>query len=153
MAELKERIKQSKFESKGQSGLLHLFSASSLLREQMNQVCKDHGLSVAQFNILRILRGGQPDGYPRCEIQSRMVERAPDITRLLDRLISMGYVRRTRDKNDRRLSVAQITEKGLQNLALLDQPVKQFQEKFEDFLGVEEMDQLIAICAKILKTY
>jgi DNA-binding MarR family transcriptional regulator len=80
-------------------------------------------LSFAQYNVLRILRGAGPGGLPCGEIAARMVNRDPDITRLMDRLEARGLVRRTRDAEDRRVVVGEITREGLTLIKGLDRPV------------------------------
>ena len=84
--ELKDRIKQRNFSNLGQEAILNIIAASSVLRDKQNSILQAHGLSAQQYNILRILKGGPKEGFPRCEIYDRMVEKAPDITRLIDRM-------------------------------------------------------------------
>src|SRR5689334_18026073 len=96
--------------------MLNLFVAVDHLRGKVGDVCGRFGITNGQYNVLRILRGAHPDGHPRCEIAKRMIEKAPDVTRLVDRLEAMGFVERARSKDDRRLSIARITPKGLQLL-------------------------------------
>src|SRR5215204_2537155 len=64
------------------------------MSQRMNDVCRKHGVTHDQYNILRILRGVHPTGHPRCEITKRLISRAPDVTRLLDRLVRQGLVER-----------------------------------------------------------
>ena len=90
----------------------------------MDEACGERGITQAQYNVLRILRGAHPAGYPRGEISARMVDRAPDVTRLIDRLESAGLVERVKAANDRRLSVTRITRAGLSLLAKLDAPIR-----------------------------
>ena len=84
---LKRRLKQQKFSNVEQEGLLNLFIASNYLHSKLEIVCNDFKITLAQFNVLRILKGAHPEGYPRGEIIRRMVEPSPDVTRLIDRLI------------------------------------------------------------------
>ena len=71
------------------------------------------GVTLQQYNVLRILRGSRPDGLPTLGIAARMIEQAPGITRLLDRLERKGLIRRQRCPGDRRQVLCFITEKGL----------------------------------------
>lgn len=109
---LQHWLKQSRFESVQQEALLNLMVAAHFVRKQVAVVCAEFELTAAQYNVLRILKGAHPHGYPRCEIISRMIEPAPDVTRLIDRLAKMGLVQRMPSPDDRRLSIAVITEKG-----------------------------------------
>ncbi len=113
---LSRRLKQSNFASPQQEALLSLAVAASTLNDLMDEICKRHGLTRPQYNVLRILRGVHPQGHPRCEVAHRMVERAPDITRLVDRLQARGFVRRTRGGDDQRQAITHITAKGLKLL-------------------------------------
>jgi DNA-binding MarR family transcriptional regulator len=113
---LSRRLKQSHFSSPQQEALLSLAVAASTLNDLVDEICKRHGLTRPQYNVLRILRGVHPQGHPRCEVAQRMVERAPDITRLVDRLQARGLVRRTRGGDDQRQAITHITAKGLKLL-------------------------------------
>ena len=74
---LKKRLKQEKFSSIEQEGLLNLFIASNYLHSKLDSICNGYQITIAQFNVLRILKGAHPEGYPRGEIIRRMVEPAP----------------------------------------------------------------------------
>ena len=113
---LRNRLRQARFESPAQETVLNLLVASSHVRELIEQACAPLGLSAGQYNVLRILRGAEPGGYPRCEIAHRMIERAPDLTRMIDRLSELGLVERGRSSEDRRHSVTRITRRGLELL-------------------------------------
>ena len=93
-------------------GMLNLLVTGALLNQQAETRFGQFGLSTSAYNVLRILRGS-PDGLPRGEIAERMVNRSPDVTRLIDRLARRGLVRRARARIDRRLSLTHITEKGV----------------------------------------
>src|SRR5215470_9090161 len=108
---LKKRLKQARFEDSVQEAMLNLLVAASHIRERTEQMCLRHNITSAQYNVLRILRGAHPEGYPRCEIATRMVEKAPDVTRLIDRLQQQGLVERVRSEEDRRHSLTKITSK------------------------------------------
>jgi DNA-binding MarR family transcriptional regulator len=146
---LKQRIKQERFESPFQEAVLNLMVASDHIRSKMNQICEDHGITRGQYNVLRILKGVAPGGHPRCEIASRMVERAPDVTRLVDRLEDQGLVERDRSTEDRRLSITKITRKGLK---LIDDLEPEFITAFKDLssrLSKEDCLELSRICESI----
>lgn len=74
---------------------------------------RTEGISLSQYNILRILRGAHPDAIKVSDIADRMIYRDPDVTRLVDRLARQGLARRERDTEDRRVVLVQITEAGL----------------------------------------
>jgi len=151
MSQLSERIKQTKFEGAGQEAMLSIMIASSYLRERLNTICTRQGISLQQFNILRILKGAYPNGYPRSEISHRMVERAPDTTRLVDRLVKAGFVRREKSPDDLRQSIAKITDPGIKLLIRLSEEIKNFHENLEEKLTKETCQDISNGCEEILK--
>jgi len=118
-------IHQTKpFGSLQQQVVLNLMRTSRAVEEGWHRYLKQaQGISPSQFNILRILRGARPHALKISVIGERMVTRDPDVTRLIDRLIKQGLVRRERDTQDRRVVLVEITPAGLALLARLDKPV------------------------------
>jgi DNA-binding MarR family transcriptional regulator len=104
-------------------------------------ILKSEDLSPTQYNVLRILRGS-PEGLPCGEIASRMVNRDPDVTRLLDRLEKRGLVSRCRENKDRRTVMTRITDEGLQLLGRLDEPVQSAHRQQLGHLGRERLRAL-----------
>jgi DNA-binding MarR family transcriptional regulator len=129
--------------------MLNLFVAVDHLRGKVGDVCGRFGITNGQYNVLRILRGAHPDGHPRCEIAKRMIEKAPDVTRLVDRLEAMGLVERARSKDDRRLSIARITAKGLQLLKDMDPDIRAVNTYFSARVSRRDCDELSRICEGI----
>lgn len=146
---LKKRLKQSGFENEAQEALLSILVTANYLHQRINQVCMGLGITHTQYNVLRILRGVYPSGHPRSEIISRMIEQAPDVTRLIDRLEKQGLVERVRGDNDRRLSIARITQKGLQLLERTQPDITSFDMSLQHKLSTEECRMLSALCEKI----
>src|SRR5581483_7743845 len=121
---LKTEIKQTKpFESLETEALLNVARTADFLMRPGAELLKEHDLSPTQYNALRILRGAGKAGLACSEVGERMINKDPDITRLLDRLEERGLVTRARDAHDRRVVTAKITAKALQMLAALDEPV------------------------------
>ena len=120
-AELK---KKHPFESLEQEALLNVLRTSDQLNAEFTKLFNTHGLSGPQYNVLRILRGAGGDGLPCLEIAGQMITRMPDITRLVDRLETAGFVERCRTDADRRVVLVKITPGGLDLLERLDQPVR-----------------------------
>lgn len=114
--------------------------AADLARRHMNAVVEPHGLTLQQFNVLRILRGGGADGLPTLEVASRMVEETPGITRLLDRLERKELIRRQRCPRDRRQHLCWITAKGLALLQKMDRPIARIHE--ETLKGLRTKDRV-----------
>ena len=123
-------LKQSKpFRSIQEQVVLNLMRTTRMVEESWLQHLKrTEGISGSQYNILRILRGARPKAVKISEISDRMINRDPDVTRLVDRLIKQGLVRRERCTEDRRVVFVEITAAGLALLARLDEPVAEYTE-------------------------
>jgi DNA-binding MarR family transcriptional regulator len=100
-----------------------LLQAADALGTEADQLIRSRGLTAAQYNVLRILRGAEPDGLACRGIGDRMISRDPDITRLLDRMEKRSLISRERQTEDRRVIKTRITKAGLDLLKTLDQPV------------------------------
>ena len=123
---LRAEIKQKKpFASPADEAAVDLMRTADVVRRRLGEAIEPHGITHQQYNVLRILRGSSPEPLPTLEIATRMIEQAPGITRLLDRLEAKGLVRRERCKEDRRQVHCWITGPGLELLARLDEPVRE----------------------------
>jgi len=127
---------------------LNLLVASGFVHEFTEKICNPFGITGVQYNLLRILRGVYPEGHPRCEIAERMIERAPDVTRLIDRIEAQGLVERIPSEIDRRQSVTRITKKGLDVVAKIPLE-KEVQKFFGKRITSQDKQELIRICEKI----
>ena len=146
MGRLQQELKQRKpFQSVAQEALLGLMRTTDLVRRQATALVEPHGITLQQYNVLRILRGGGKDGVPTLEVAERMVERTPGITRLLDRLEAKGFVKRQRCPKDRRQHLCWITPKSAALLEKLDGPVVQFGEQLMKGLKQEDRVALIRL--------
>ena len=142
---LLRELRQTKpFPSNRDEAFVAVLRTADVLRWRMAEVIEPEGITLAQFNVLRILRGARPTGLPTLEIGARMVEQSPGITRLIDRLEAAGLVRRERTKADRRQVLCHIDQKGLSLLARLDTTVPQASEVLFAGLGSAEVVRLIA---------
>lgn len=146
---LSRRLKQARFSSAHQEALLSLAVAAGFINDMADAICERHGLTRPQYNVLRILRGVHPDGHPRCEIAVRMVERAPDITRLVDRLQAQGLVRRSRSNRDQRQAITRITPKGLKLLETIQPDLDTQTERLLRNLNDKDSHELARLCALI----
>jgi len=129
MAETIDReIRQTKpFRSLQEQLVINLMRTTRAVEEGWVQYLKrTAGISPSQYNILRILRGARPKAAKISEISDRMITRDPDVTRLVDRLIKQGLVRRERDTDDRRVVLVEITGAGLALLSRLDGPAGEY---------------------------
>jgi DNA-binding MarR family transcriptional regulator len=146
---LRQRIQQEHFGSADEEALLNVLVTADHLRSRMERLCGSFGISASQYNVLRILRGVHPEGHSRCEIVNRMLERAPDVTRLIDRLVKRELVERQRCGRDRRLSISRITTAGLEMLDLMAPAVEQVNQEFASRLSPGDCRELSRICESI----
>jgi DNA-binding MarR family transcriptional regulator len=143
---IRERIQQRRFPSLAAEAVISLLVAADHFDQAVAPVWEQHGITADQYNVLRILRGAYPDGHPRNEVARRMIHRAPDVTRMLDRLVRQGLVRRRRNPADRRESVATITDAGLTLLARIDPDVNATQAALTGALSERELRELVRLC-------
>lgn len=143
---MQQEIRQNRpFRSLGHEAAVGLLRSADHLRRKLAATLEPHGVTAQQYNVLRILRGAGEAGLPTLEIAERMIEQAPGITRLLDRLEGKGWVERWRCREDRRQVLCRISATGLTLLAGLDQPVAAVDERCFAALSPEEQGQLIAL--------
>ena len=145
------RVKSRKFESASQEAVVALLVSAAVVLQRTNDLLRRHGLTHDQYNVLRILRGAEPHGHPRGEIGRRMMSRAPDVTRLLDRLERQGLVARGWDPDNRRLSIARITRQGHALLEAADPEVLALPTEVTRGLGVDDLKALARACDHIAK--
>jgi DNA-binding MarR family transcriptional regulator len=123
-----------------------LLKAADSLQQETEQLLKAHGLTGAQYNVLRILRGAEPEGLACSSIGERMISHDPDMTRLLDRMEKRDWITRERQTNDRRVIKTRITPSGLDLLKRLDQPIHELHKRqFRHISGgrVKELARLL----------
>ena len=108
----------------------------------VTEALKPAGLSQSQFNVLRILRGARPDAIPAGKVAERMVNRDPDLTRLLDRLEAAGLVEKSRDTEDRRVVNVRITNAGLERVEAASKAVARAIGIALGSMGARDLNQL-----------
>jgi MarR family transcriptional regulator, organic hydroperoxide resistance regulator len=126
-----------------------LLSTADRIKTSFETVCTPFDITGQQYNVLRILRGAEPDGLPTLTIAERVIERTPGITRMVDRLEAKGLVTREIRPHDRRCVYCRITKKGLKLLELLDEPVNEFNQSTFRVLKDTEIEKLVALLLKI----
>ena len=147
---LQREIRQTKpFRSSTQEAVVGLLRTTDRVRRTLAGVVEPRGLTLQQYNVLRILRGARPGGLPTLEIAARMVEHAPGITRLLDRLEAKALVRRQRRDDDRRQVMCRITPAGLRLLAGLDAGLQRADQSTLGMLSRRDLRHLIALLDRI----
>ena len=143
---IQAEIQQTKpFTSLEDEALVALQRTADRLQWRLSEMLKAHGLSPTQYNALRILRGAGDQGRACSEIAERMINRDPDITRLVDRLERRGLAVRSREGQDRRVITTRITPAGLELLQALDVPIEDFNREMLGPLGEQRLQTLIRL--------
>lgn len=113
-------IQQAKFRNVYQKAGINLIYTLGWMREQTKSIFDAEDITPQQFNILRILRGSYPQPLSTLQIRERMLEKMSDTSRIVDRLITKGLVKKLTCKTDRRLVDVIISDKGKKLLERLD---------------------------------
>ena len=146
-----EDIIQTKFQTPQHKAVVNIRYTSNYLGHIQNSFMAEFDLSMPQFNILRILRGAK-SSISVNTIKDRMVEKSPNTTRLMDKLIEKGLIERVRCNEDRRVVYVEITDRGLNLLADID---KKFNTNSFTQLNLtnEEAEELSRLLDKVREDY
>jgi DNA-binding MarR family transcriptional regulator len=148
MARIEDEIKQSKFRSEGQKLIINLIYTYNQVSGQMITLLATYGLTVQQYNILRILKGQYPTPATNNLVKERMLDRNSDVTRIVDRMIRNGLVTRTSCEKDRRRVDILITQAGMDMLdAIQSQEMKM--DDIASNLSIDEQIQLNTLLDKL----
>ena len=137
-----------KFDSLEQEAYLAIWRTYDRLRVFDEALFSQWGLTAQQYNVLRLLRAASPDAVPTLSLVARLVSRAPDITRMLDRLEESGWIVRSRSLSDRRAVMVTITESGVAHLDRLTEPLSKCHSEQLNHLSDIELKQLCQLLRK-----
>jgi DNA-binding MarR family transcriptional regulator len=141
---LQREIRQTRpFRSRGHEAVVGLLRTADVVRRSIGKVVEPYDITLQQYNVLRILRGAGDEGMPTLTIAERMVEEAPGITRLMDRLEVKGLVRRQRCAHDRRQVLCWLTPEGLDLVNRIDGPMHEADDDAVAMLSPEEQEKLV----------
>ncbi len=126
-----------------------ILKTADALAQEAEQLLKSHGLTGAQYNVLRILRGAGPGGLPCSGIGDRMISHDPDMTRLLDRMEKRRLISRARQTHDRRVVLTRIMSEGLDLLKTLDQPVRDLHRRQFRHMAAARLKMLAEILEEV----
>jgi len=143
--------KRKPFDSPEQEAYLNILRTAAALSGAVFRMFKQHGLSEATYNILRILRGelaAGNEGVPCQTVGERLIAQVPDVTRLVDRLEQAGLARRSRTEQDRRVVLISITRKGLDLLEKLDRPLMDLHKRQLGHMKRTELEELSGLLVK-----
>jgi DNA-binding MarR family transcriptional regulator len=137
--------KSRRYDSLEQEAFLNLWRTYDRLRALEDELFSKHDLAPQQYNALRLLRSAHPAKIHTLDLAGRLVSRAPDITRLLDKLEERGYIDRDRPADNRRVVRIGITASGLALLAELHEPLLQCHARQLAHLSRKQLTDLIAL--------
>ena len=145
-----EEIRQTKpFRSLAEHAMVTLLRTAEVVRWPFHDALGPRGLTLQQYNVLRILRGAGAGGLPTLDVAERMIERTPGVSRLIDRLVAKGLVRRERGDQDRRQVLCVITDDGLALLRELDRTITALDRRAFAGLSEREVRTLIALMDRV----
>lgn len=145
---IEEEIK-GRFRNDYHKGMINLTYTANLMNHEFLQFLKKHGVTVQQYNILRVLRGYRPKGpFPIGFLKARMLDRYSDVSRIVDKLYLKGLVERKECPTDRRQKDIEISEKGLRLISEMDEIEKKV-DTLLTRLDKDEIKELNRILDKI----
>ena len=145
---LEQEISQTTFSNNRHKAIVNLIFTYNWVYEKHSELLKPHGVTIQQFNLLRILRGQYPNPATVKLIKERMLDKMSDASRLVEKLRIKGMVDRNICPNDRRNVDVIITEKGLKLLDVIDKKQKDFNRLLLS-LKSSEIDQLNLLLDKL----
>jgi DNA-binding MarR family transcriptional regulator len=134
-----------RFDSLAQEAFLVLWRTYDRLRILEDDLFQSFDITAQQYNVLRLLRGEHPGRLPTLALASRLVSRAPDITRMLDKLAERKFIERERLPENRRVVQVGITANGLMLLKELDDQVRECHQTQLGHMSEAELHQLIGL--------
>ncbi len=146
---LQDRLKQNRFASPAQEAMLNVLVTSAWLNGELSAALGAFDVTPAQYNVLRILRGSHPEAMTCSAIGERLLDRTPDVTRLLDRLERSDLLCRKRCSEDRRVVKVSITDAGLALLEKLDPSMQGMLERLAEVMSEAEFHTLSALLEKM----
>lgn len=117
---LEQDIRQDKFRNSRHKAMLNVLFTYGWIIERIKQFLSKEDITHQQYNILRILRGSSPDPLSTLQIRERMLDKMSDTSRIVDRMVAKGLVKKVVCSKDKRLVDVTITEKGQKLLKRLD---------------------------------
>lgn len=135
-------IQQATFRSSYHRLVVNVLYSGNWIGNAQMRVLKPYGITLQQYNVLRILRGKSPAPVKVSEITERMLDKMSNASRLVDKLVLKKYVERTECPKDRRAVDVVITQKGLDLLKKIDASQVQWEEDMHQRLTTEQADTL-----------
>ena len=144
-----EAIKQSHFADSYQKAIINLLFTGNWLRDKQATLFKEHDILPQHYNVLRIIKGHSPKPISPGEIKEVMLDKGNDITRLIDKLVQKGLVKRALCEENRRKMDVTITNKGLLLIKYLDAPLNELLNEIKKRLTQPEAEELSSLLDKM----
>jgi DNA-binding MarR family transcriptional regulator len=146
MSKLQAEIKQAKpFETIQEELFLNLSRTAGAANHEIEKRLRPYGLSLTQYNVLRILRGAGAPGLVQHEVGERLVAQVPDVPRILSRMEKAGWVRRVRGTVDRRMVYVTLTEQGFQIVNDLDGKMSGSEFRMFQEMSQQDMERMVEL--------
>lgn len=146
---LQKEIRQKRpFRTKSEEAALGILRTADQVRRTYAAVVETEGVTLPQYNVLRILRGAR-GSLPTLAIAERLIEQTPGISRMLDRLEEKGLIERERSRDDRRQVLCSLSRRGRAVLKALDGPVVEADDSCLAVLDPKEQQTLIGLLDRI----
>lgn len=142
---IEEEIKQSRFASPQIKFFINLLYTGNFLRDVQESRMKGHGIKAVHYNVLRILRGSDPRALSPKQIKSVMLDKSPDLTRIIDKLVTLGWAVRKLNPENRRQMDINITPAGIKFMSDLDGGTKHFETTVNELLSNAKAEEFSAL--------
>jgi DNA-binding MarR family transcriptional regulator len=142
---MSQLARAKRFDSPQQEAYLSLWRTYDRLRAIEDELFASWELTAQQYNLLRLLRAAHPEPVPTLSLASRLVSRAPDVTRMIDKLEARQLITRTRSTADRRAVLVRVTDAGIDLLRQIDEPLRDCHERQLGHLAQDDLNSLIAL--------
>ena len=133
------------FDSLEQEAFLNLWRTYDRLKVYEEELFARYDLTPQQYNALRLLKSEHPGTLRTLDLAARLVSRAPDITRLVDKLEERGLISRDRPAENRRIVCLAITESGLALLDELEKPIRECHKRQLGHLSAGQLQELVTL--------
>jgi MarR family 2-MHQ and catechol resistance regulon transcriptional repressor len=145
---IEEAIRQTKPMLPLQKAMINLIFTYHWYMERIAVFFKPFDITPQQYNVLRILKGHYPDAMSVGEVKTVLLDRSPDMTRLCDRLVQKGLIKRELNGQNRREVLLQISPAGIELLALIEPAMKEAAKEW-DHLTPEEAETMSDLLDKL----
>jgi len=139
---IENAIKQSSFSSSYHKVLVNLIYTGNWVRDEQMKVFKQFDLLPQHYNVLRIIKGHMPTPIAPKDIKEVLIDKAGDLTRLLDKLEKKGFVKRNLCPSNRRQMDISMTDKGFEVLEKMQAPLQTFTDKIQACISADQAESL-----------